>query len=153
MQLKVGEKTIDNTFYIDVAPKVKPEEVGYPFERNRQGFKPTAAKSFGQVAEYIREVFAQQDLASSVQNFGTFSYYSKVGDLVRLSPPETHVPEKPLSATPLSQISPTDVSEVKNGRLLINNRDIPELSADQMEKPVLKLDELTIDQKKIDPRT
>ena len=151
MQLKVGDKTIDKTFYIDVAPKVKPEEVGYPFELNRQGFKPTAAKSFGQVAEYIRQVFAQQDLASSVQNFGTFSYYSKVGDLVRVSPPETHVPEKPLSATPLNQISPTDVIEVKNGRLLINNRDIPELSADQMEKPVLKLDELTIDQKKIDP--
>jgi hypothetical protein len=140
---------IKRNFYIDVSPNanVKPEDAGYPFELNRQGFSKVANEDFKKIFNYITAIYSQLDLAAGVKNFGDVQYVNPDGTL---SPKELLEPKTPISDNAFTLIKPGDKVEVKDGVLYVNNRAVPELTNDDLKKVAIKIDELTIPQKELD---
>jgi len=145
-----GGKNIKRNFYIDVSPNenIKPEDPGYPFNLDRQQFSLAAKKDFDNIFNYITLTFAQAEYGKEVQSFGVVQYIEPDG---KLSSPEELKPEIPPAPTGLTLIKPTDKVEVKDGVMTINNRQVPELSVDDLSKVKIEIDELKIPQDKIDP--
>lgn len=144
-----GEE-IKRNFYIDVStnPNVKPEDSGYPFELNRQGFSASAKEDFSKISKYIMAIYSQVDLAEGVKNFGTVQYVNSDGTL---SSKETLEPKAPPTDNAFTLIKPGDQVEVKDGVLYVNNRAVPELTNDDLKNVTIRIDELTISQEEIDP--
>jgi len=144
-----GEE-IKRNFFIDVSPdpRVKPEDAGYPFELNRQGFSKVAQADFNKIANYITAIYSQLDLAAGIRNFGDVQYVNPDGTL---SAKEILEPKTPLTDTAFTLIKPGDKVEVKDGVLYVNNRQIPELTNDDLKNVSVRIDELTIPQNELDP--
>lgn len=138
---------IPREFYIDVSPKVRPEDAGYPFELSRQEFAKQAKEDFGKIFKYITTLYQQMDFADSVKNFGTFHYLKKFGNGKIISSPDQlmqpPVPERPTAANAIQE---GDQVEVKDGRLIVNGRAIPELTEKDLKNAQLSIDELVIPQ-------
>lgn len=145
-----GGKKIKRNFYIDVSPNenIKPEDPGYPFNADRQSFSLDAKKDFDNIFNYITLTFAQAEYGKEVQSFGMVQYIEPDG---KLSSPEEFKPEIPPAPTGLTLIKPTDKVEVKDGVMTINNRQVPELSVEDLSKVTIEIDQLKIPQDKIDP--
>ena len=143
-------KTINRHFYIDVTPKesVKPEDPGYPFDMNRQRFSTTVNEDFGKIFNYISAIYSQIDLADSSKTFGLVQYVNANGTLTEAKQLE---PKTPMTDNAFTMIKPGDQVEVRDGVLYVNNRALPELTAKDLEKTSIRLDELTIPQNEIDP--
>jgi len=144
-------KQIERVFYVDVspAPNVKPEDAAYPFELNRQNFSQQAGQDFQKIFNYITAIYGQLDLAASVKNFGTIQYVNSDGSLTTA---ETLEPNAPMTDNAFTLIKPGDEVEVRDGVLYVNNRELPELSIDDLKNTAPRLDELTIPQDQIDPQ-
>ena len=142
-------KPIKRAFYIDVTPaeNVKPEDAGYPFDLNRQNFSKAASDDFGKIFNYITAIYSQLDLAEGVKNFGTVQYVNSDGSLTKA---ETLEPSTPPSDNAFTLLKPGDQVEVREGVLYVNNRALPELTAKDLEKTNIRIDELTIPQNEID---
>lgn len=141
-----GEK-IKRNFYVDVAPKVKPEDPGYPFDLNRQGFAPSIKGDFDKIFKYITVIYQQQNLAGESKSFGLVQYVNSDGTL---STPEELEPQAPPTPTAFTMISPDDKVEVIEGVMYVNGRAVPELTDDDLKNVSIRIDELTIPQDKID---
>lgn len=141
---------IKRNFYIDVSPNanVKPEDAGYPFELNRQGFSKVADEDFKKIFKYITAIYSQLDLAAGVKNFGDVQYVNPNGTL---SPKELLEPKTPISDNAFTLIKPGDKVEVTDGVLYVNNRAVPELTNNDLKNITIKIDELTIPQHELDP--
>jgi len=144
-------KQIERVFYVDVspAPNVKPEDAAYPFDLNRQNFSQQAGQDFQKIFNYITAIYGQLDLAASVKNFGTIQYVNSDGSLTTA---ETLEPNAPMTDNAFTLIKPGDEVEVRDGVLYVNNRQLPELSLDDLKNTAPRLDELTIPQNQIDPQ-
>ena len=144
-----GEE-IRRNFFIDVSPdpRVKPEDAGYPFELNRQGFSKVAQEDFNKIANYITAIYSQLDLAAGIRNFGDVQYVNPDGTL---SAKEILEPKIPVTDTAFTLIKPGDKVEVKDGVLYVNNRQVPELTNDDLKNVSVRIDELTIPQNELDP--
>ena len=142
-------KAIKRAFYIDVTPaeNVKPEDAGYPFDLNRQNFSAVAKDDFGKIFNYITAIYSQLDLAEGVKNFGTVQYVNADGSMTKA---ETLEPTAPPSDNAFTLLKPGDEVEVRDGVLYVNNRALPELTAKDLEKTNIRIDELTIPQNEID---
>jgi hypothetical protein len=142
-------KPIKRAFYVDVTPaeNVKPEDAGYPFDLNRQNFSAVAKDDFNKIFNYITAIYSQLDLASGVKNFGTVQYVNADGSMTKA---ETLEPSTPPSDNAFTLIKPGDQVEVREGVLYVNNRALPELTAKDLEKTSIRIDELTIPQNEID---
>jgi hypothetical protein len=142
-------KAIKRTFYVDVTPaeNVRPEDAGYPFDLNRQNFSAVAKDDFGKIFNYITAIYSQLDLASGVKNFGTVQYVNADGSLTQAEKLE---PTAPQTDNAFTLIKPGDEVEVREGVLYVNNRALPELTAKDLEKTNIRIDELTIPQEEID---
>ena len=142
-------KQIKRTFYVDVTPaeNVKPEDAGYPFDLNRQNFSAVAKDDFGKIFNYITAIYSQLDLAAGVKNFGTVQYVNSDGTLTDAT---TLEPSAPPTDNAFTLIKPGDEVEVRDGVLYVNNRPLPELTAKDLEKTSIRVDELTIPQDEID---
>lgn len=143
-----GGKKIKRNFYVDVAPKVRPEDPGYPFDLNRQGFAPSIRGDFDKIFNYITVIYQQQDLASESKSFGTVQYINPNG---KLSTPEELEPQAPPTPTAFTLIKPDDKVEVIEGVMYVNGRAVPELTDADLKNASIRVDELTIPQDKIDP--
>jgi hypothetical protein len=143
-------KPIKRVFYVDVTPaeNVKPEDAGYPFDLNRQNFSAVAKDDFGKIFNYITAIYSQIDLADGVKNFGTVQYVNADGSMTK---EETLEPSAPPTDNAFTLIKPGDQVEVRDGVLYVNNRALPELTAKDLEKTSIRIDELTIPQDQIDP--
>ena len=141
-----GEK-IKRNFYVDVAPKVKPEDPGYPFDLNRQGFAPSIKGDFDKIFKYITVIYQQQNLAGESKSFGLVQYVNSDGTL---STPEELEPQAPPTPTAFTMISPDDKVEVLEGVMYVNGRAVPELTDADLKNVSIRIDELTIPQDKID---
>lgn len=143
-------QSIKRAFYIDVTPaeNVKPEDAGYPFDLNRQNFSAVAKGDFSKIFNYITAIYSQLDLAAGVKNFGTVQYVNADGSLTKS---ESLEPSTPPTDNAFTLIKPGDQVEVRDGVLYVNNRALPELTAKDLEKTSVRIDELTIPQDKIDP--
>jgi hypothetical protein len=144
-------KAIQRTFYVDVSPSpdVKPEDAGYPFDLNRQGFSKQANADFEKIFNYITAIYSQLDLAAGIKNFGTVQYVNPNGSLTTA---EVLEPKAPRSENAFTLIKPGDSVEVRDGVLYVNNRKLPELTADDLKNTAVRIDELTIPQKDINPQ-
>lgn len=144
-------KQIERVFYVDVspAPNVKPEDAAYPFDLNRQNFSQQAGQDFQKIFNYITAIYGQLDLASGVKNFGSVQYVNSDGSLTTA---ETLEPKAPMTDNAFTLIKPGDEVEVRDGVLYVNNRQLPELSIDDLKNTAPRLDELSIPQNEIDPQ-
>jgi hypothetical protein len=141
-----GEK-IKRNFYVDVSPKVKPEDAGYPFDLNRQGFAPSIREDFLKIFRYITAIYQQQQFADESKSFGQIQYVNSDGTLTK---PEELVPEVPATPTAFTMIKPDDQVEVREGIMYVNGRAVPELTDADLKNTSIRVDELTIPQDKID---
>jgi signal peptidase I len=143
-------KKIKRKFYVDISPSknVKPEDAGYPFDLNRQRFSSVAEKDFKQIFGYITAIYSQLDMASNVINFGTVQYVKADGTVTA---PEKLEPKTPATDNAFTLIKPGDKVEVREGVLYVNNRQIPELTPDDLKNVSIRIDELSIPQNEIDP--
>ena len=141
-----GEK-IKRNFYIDVDSKADPEDAGYPFDLNRQGFSPTVRGDFDKIFKYITVIYQQQSLAEEGKSFGQIQYINADGTLTK---PEELIPEVPTVPTAFTMIKPDDKVEIREGVMYVNGRAVPELTDADLKNTVVRIDELTIPQDKID---
>lgn len=143
---------VDRVFYLDLKPKVKPEDPGYPFDLSRQKFTGAAQKDFNQIFNYMNLLYTKEKFASSVKNWGDVHYVSVEPDgTVRASDRIKVEPKIPPAETALSMIHVGDSVTIKDGKLVVGGRTIPELTPEDMKKARINLDELQIDQTEIDP--
>lgn len=144
-------KMVPKEFYIDVKPKVKPEELGYPFDMNRQGFSKPAEKDFALVANYISKIFQAADIATSSRNFGDIAYLEKGPGGVRETERRKLEPPMPQMETPATRITEGDRVTVEDGKLIVNGKEIPGLDPEHLKETQINLDELRVPQEEIDP--
>lgn len=144
---------IQRRFYLDLEPKVRAEDVGYPFDLNRQRFSQSTKEAFDKLFNYVSLVFQRQEFSEEAQNFGDLQYlHTENGKVVRGDRLQIKPKEKPAD-TPITLIKEGDQIEVKDGKLIVNGRVIPELTPDQLEKFRINSDDLIVDQSEIDPLT
>jgi hypothetical protein len=134
------------SFYVDVNPSVRPEDPGYPFTFNRQGFTATAEKELQKILNYVHAQYGYKDFAESADNFGQTSYYDVDGTP---GTPEQLKPDVPAPKGKFDLIQKGDKVTVKDGKLLVNGREMPEMSAEQLKDAVPKVDQLKVPQDRI----
>jgi hypothetical protein len=145
---------VKRDFYIDVSPKkeVKPEDPNYPFDLNRQRFSPSVDESFKKIFNYLSFIYGAVDLANSAKSFGDIQYLSvdPSGEVAATAPQELAPKADPGAVGLASAISEGDVIEVKDGKLIVKGRVIPELKPEDLSNTNLNLDEFRIPQDQVD---
>lgn len=139
----LSDKRVEREIYVDIHPRVKAEDPGYPIDLNRQRLAPATEKDFGILLGYIAMAQTRDRLKNQAQNFGAIRYMTKVGfSKPTLLQPKINTAEleKGLS------IVEGDTVEIEEGRLIVNGRVVPTLSREQMEKAVVDVDTFKIDQ-------
>lgn len=136
-------------FYIDIAPKVSPEEPGYPFNFNRQSFTERANKDFGKILSYINALYAFDDLAKGAESFGNARYFNETTG--QLGAPINLQPTLKVTNSFANTIKAGDEMYVRDGRLYVNGRELPELKESDLKEGLPKAEELKVDPALIDP--
>lgn len=142
---------VKHEFYIDVNSKVAPEDQGYPFDLNRQQFAPSSRKAFDNLFKYMGLIYQQAGMSEEIQNFGSMQFLDydvekkgvKASTTVKLQP-----------KTKIAPIGPSIGDDVKiiDGKLVVNNREVPELTPVEIEKFRINNDDFRVDQSEIDPK-
>jgi len=135
-------ENIPRTFYIDIHPSVRPEDNGYPFNINRESLTTPAQKDYNKIINYINAIYAIDNLGNEAKSFGEISYFDENGEL---GPSIDLTPSIPVVDTDFSRIKAGDKVEVKDGRLIVNGKELPELTPDQMKAGIPSADELKMD--------
>lgn len=144
--------SIPRHFIVDVSPKVLPEDSGYPFDLNRQQFTRQAKDDFSKIFGYISKLYNQLDFMNESKSWGDIQYLSRGEDGKVISEQSKPLePPVPATATAASAINEGDQVEIKDGKLTVNGRLIPELSKKDLEGVQLKIDELKFNQDEINP--
>jgi len=146
---------IPRKFYVDVNPKVSADEPGYPFDLNRQQFAKQAKKDFENIFKYISAVYQKQTFEGDAQNFGDMEYLHADPVTGEVTPSKAIKiePKKKKTATPLDRIKFGDTIDIVNGKMMVNGREIPELTPEELKAFKIDYDEMIIPQKEIDPGT
>jgi hypothetical protein len=139
MQLKANPNApygdnVQRDLYIDVSPRVKPEESGYPFALNRQGFSRAVQGDFQNIMNFLSVLYQQQDLQDSVASWGTMEYLGKDSDGVFASPPIDIRPTAPPLETGFEFPKADDEIQITDGRLIANGRELKTLTPKDLEK-------------------
>jgi hypothetical protein len=151
-----SSENVPRKIYIDVNPRVNPEDSGYPFDLNRQQFSPTTKKGFENLTNYIGLLYQQQDFRNEAHNFGTMQFldYDPATKSVSASKTiqiEPKMPPPPNAVTLIPQGKIESVTVV-DGELRVNGRKVPDLTPEVMEKFKVNPASLRVDQSEIDPR-
>jgi hypothetical protein len=129
-------------FYLDIHPKVKAEDPGYPFDLNRQRFSPAVAGDFDKIFNYVKQLYDVSDLQNNTTNYGTVRYLEPSGP----TQPETLSPPLPAMEVPTNLLRPGDSMAVINGKLEINGRPVPEITSAEASSFKIDLNTLVIPQ-------
>ncbi len=133
--------------YIDVSPRVRPEDVGYPFDLNRQNFAPSSSEGFAQILRYLGLRFQQQGLATDAENFGEVEILDPAGGNRTIS----LRPEVPETKGPKDAINAGEKITVVDGQLVVKGKKIPTLSPQDLKDAKIDFGELKLPQDQIDP--
>jgi hypothetical protein len=147
------KKPVPRYFYIDISPKksVKPEDFNYPFDLNRQRFAPSTERGFQQLLTYISFIYGAVDLNNDAKTFGSVQYLTEENGKIKTTQSEELAPKGDASSAKIAlSISEGDVIEVKDGKLVVKGRVIPELSPEDLKATQIDLDEFKIPQDQID---
>ena len=147
------DRRIQKTFFIDVIPKVKAEDIGYPFNLNRQQFTEAAGKEFGQVFLNVQKLFIEASHSIDAENFGEMRNLSldTTTNKITSSAPFALKPAQPIKSA-VTGISMGDNVDVKNGQLVVKGRAIPEITPKQAAEFKIDVSKLRIPQDKIPKR-
>lgn len=146
-----GENVL-REFYIDVKPTVRPEDPGYPFDLNRQGFAKAIGKDFDKIFKYMSILYRQEEAQSDVVNYGNIQYVARDDKGVFASEKFKIAPKIPPKETAVTLIHPGDQVEVHDGKLIVNGRRIPELTpADLDALKTVDVNSLIVPQEEINP--
>ncbi|HEX4919558.1 MAG TPA: ATP-binding protein, partial [Candidatus Bathyarchaeia archaeon] len=136
--------------YVDVKPKVSPEDAGYPIDLNRQGFTADAKKAFDQIFAHISGIYRDLDIRQGVEDFGTVQYLTPGKAGVEVSEPKKLMPEKK-EQKGVARLGEGEKITVKDGKLKVGGRVIPDISQ-KLAETQLKPDELLVPKSMIDPK-
>jgi hypothetical protein len=144
-----GGDNVPREFYINVEPRVKPEEPGYPFALNRKGFSPAVADDFAKISKYLSVLYGANKTAEAAAGFGKIEYVDTDG---AVSAPLQLAPKVDAGAREsMLVINEGDQIEVHDGRMTVNGRSVPELSPDQLSQVKVDMSKFKIDQSEVDP--
>lgn len=141
---------IPHTFYVDIVSKVKPDEAGYPFNLNRKGLSEEAGKDLGLIKNYIWLNYTKKDLAVTKTSFGNVRYVAKRDGKIQLTENKDLNPESKESEIK-EGIDEGSKVEVRDGKLIVNGKEIPVLSQEDLKTATIDLDDLKIPQDSIYP--
>ena len=134
-------------FYLNIEPTVPADSPLYPIALNRKGFSMSAKSDFEALKKYLSVLYANKNDAESAQSFGDLeqvSADSKTSTRISLVVPEAE------QGSTLS-INPGDKVEVRDGRMYVNNREMPEITKESMAALVRDPGKFKIDPALIDP--
>lgn len=147
-------ENVSRQVFIDLNPRVSPEDAGYPFDLNRQSFSPTTKKGFENLTNYIGLLYAQQGFREAAHNFGTMQFldYDPSTKSVTAShtiqiEPKMPPPPDAVSLIPQGKIESVTVID---GELRVNGRMVPDLTPEVLEKFRINPASLRVDQSEID---
>lgn len=152
INLKRNPNTYENiplNFYIDVNPRVTSTEQGYPFSLDRQQFSKAVEKDFGQIFNYMQLLYQRVGLEEMATNFGTMQYLDYKDNKVVGDKPITIEPKSPPPPNAITLIKPGDTVRVEDGKLIVNGREVPELTPQMLDEFKVTTDDLSIDQSTI----
>jgi len=149
------KKHVPYRFYVDVSPSVAADHVGYPFDLNRQRFSPTVQDYFEKIFFYIRKTYEYEQFRNDAVNYGDVYYLDISGSQLVPSDKLNMTLTAPPVNNPAAKIRPGDVVSVEEGRLLINGRETPAMSLDELEDATKQLEPetLVMDQETINPNS
>jgi outer membrane murein-binding lipoprotein Lpp len=145
--LNIYSQPVPFEFYVDIKPTVKPEDAGYPFTFNRKDLTDVAKRDYGKIMQYINALYAYQSLSDSAASFGSMQYLESP---TSVTPPIDVKPTVPPAQTAFAGIQQGDQVTVKDGKLFIEGRELPELTPAQLEQGIPKSDQLKVDPSLID---
>lgn len=148
-----GNAQVNRQFYIDVAPHGRPEDGNYPFELNRQGFTKSARRDFDKIDKYLTALYRHEELSEEAFNYGDVHYLQRnpeTGELERVA--ATITPNKPQTWTPMGFTKQANSVVVTDGQILVNGKEVPELTPSQMRDLQPNVSELKVDQDTVDPK-
>ena len=134
-------------FYVDIKPTVKPEDAGYPFIFNRKDFTDIAKQDYGKIMSYINALYAYQDLSDNAQSFGSMQYLDSPTDV---TPPIEVKPTVPPAQTAFAGIQQGSQVTVKDGKLFVEGKELPELTPEQLRQGIPSANQLKVDPSYID---
>lgn len=143
-----GDK-IDRQIFVDINPRVRPEDSGYPFDLNRKRFTPQTYSDMRQLLLYVSLAYRREQISDQADNFGQVRYLEeggKPGRTQALRPAKKVEDEKHFL-----RIVEGDTVEIEEGKLKVNGRVIPVVTKEDLDKQSLDLSKYTIDQSKITP--
>jgi hypothetical protein len=138
---------IDREIFIDISPSVTPEQVGYPFEMNRQRFTSQMDAAFSQLKNYLWLAYRKDELSAGVENFGAYSYVDIDGGAT----PEVEIAPKPIEGGLPQKIETGTQIEVRDGRFIVDGKELPILTPDDLKNAAIDYNGFKIDQSEIDP--
>lgn len=139
---------IPRKIYINVEPKVKPTDPGYPFALNRKGFSPIVASDFQKILRYISVLYGGSKTADVSSGFGTIEYALPGG---KVTEEQTLAPESKEEAREgMLNIDAGSTMKVVDGKVFIEGRQMPELTADDIDAVKSDLTKFKIPQEEVD---
>ena len=141
---------IPHRFYIDIVSKVKPDETGYPFQFNRQGFTKDAEKDLQLITNYISLHYKQKDFVNTAASFGSVQYLTYDGKTVKATSQSDLVPKVAKNKGKVDKsLAIGSKVEVKNGKLIVNGKTVPLVTPDDLKNATIDTDELKIPQNEV----
>lgn len=139
---------IPHHFIVNLEPKIKADEAGYPITFNRKGLTEAAQKELGQVMRYIQGLYGYSNLASEAESFGRMQYFDKDG---KLSAEIDLKPTVPPTKTNFDFIKKGDTVKAENGKIYVNGKELPELTPEQLKASIPEASSLKIDENLLEP--
>lgn len=145
----ISSDTVPRRFYVDIQPRVKADDPGYPFDLNRQRFTEAANDDFNKVLNYMSLVYQEKDFGQQNLSFGHAKYLYHTGFRVKATPATDVMPQRPKPVSTGRGIQEGDQVSVENGKLIVNGIAVPELTKEQLENAKLDVGKLTVPQDQI----
>jgi len=135
------------TFFINIEPTALADSANYPFSLNRQDFSPSQKPGVEKIFSYLQALYTNKTTAESAQSFGKLELLSPsrkpTSTMIDLAVP-------PAQKGTILEIDPADKVEVKDGKMYVNNRLIPELTPQALETMRADPSQFKVDQDLID---
>jgi hypothetical protein len=136
------------TFFVNIEPTALADSTNYPFSLNRQDFSPSQKPGVEKIFSYLQALYTNKTTAESAQSFGKLELLSPsrkpTSTTIDLAVP-------PAQKGTILEIDPADKVEVKDGKMYVNNRLIPELTPQALETMRADPSQFKVDQDLIDP--